>query len=36
MGHRLAIWLDSNGLFYGHEQNIPAQSAGEVVPPCLQ
>jgi hypothetical protein len=33
---RLTLWLDSNGLFFGHENDIPAQAAGEVVQPSLQ
>ena len=33
---RLTLWLDSNGLFFGHENDITAQAAGEVVQPSLQ
>ena len=33
---RLVIWMDSNGLFHGHEQNLLAQAEGKVVPPILQ
>ena len=33
---RLTLWLDSNCLFYGHEDNIKAQSDGEIVQPSLQ
>lgn len=33
---RLTIWLDSNGLFYGHDHDIKAQAQGQVVWPALQ
>ena len=33
---RLTLWLDSNCLFYGHDDNIEAQAAGEIVQPSLQ
>ena len=33
---RLTIWMDSNGLFHGHEQGLLAQSEGKVVPPAMQ
>lgn len=33
---RLVIWMDSNGLFFGHDDDIAAQAAGEVVWPSLQ
>ncbi len=33
---RLVIWMDSNGLFFGHEDDIAAQAAGEVVWPSLE
>ena len=29
---RLAIWMDSNGLFHGHDVDIDAQAEGKVVP----
>jgi hypothetical protein len=28
---RLTIWLDSNGLFFGHENDVRAQADGKVV-----
>ncbi len=33
---RLVIWMDSNGLFHGHEQDLLAQAEGKIVPPILQ
>jgi len=33
---RLVIWMDSNGLYFGHEDNIQAQAVGEVVWPSLE
>jgi hypothetical protein len=33
---RLAIWMDSNGLFHGHEQELLAQSEGKIIPPVMQ
>jgi len=33
---RLVIWMDSNGLFHGHEQDLQAQAEGKVVPPSMQ
>jgi hypothetical protein len=33
---RLAIWMDSNGLFHGHEQELQAQAEGKIVPPTMQ
>jgi len=33
---RLVIWMDSNGLFHGHDQELLAQAEGKVVPPSMQ
>jgi hypothetical protein len=33
---RLTIWMDSNGLFFGHERDLLAQAQGKVVWPLLQ
>jgi hypothetical protein len=33
---RLTIWMDSNGLFHGHEQELQAQAEGKIVPPMMQ
>ena len=33
---RLTIWMDSNGLFHGHEQELQAQAEGKVVQPVLE
>ena len=33
---RLAIWMDSNGLFHGHEQELLAQAEGKIVPPVME
>ena len=33
---RLTIWMDSNGLFLGHDQNVREQAEGKVVPPVMQ
>ena len=33
---RLVIWMDSNGLFHGHDQELLAQSEGKVIAPVLQ
>ena len=33
---RLTIWMDSNGLFHGHDQEVQAQAEGKIIPPILQ
>ena len=33
---RLTIWMDSNGLFHGHDQEVQAQAEGKLIPPILQ
>ena len=33
---RLTIWMDSNGLFHGHEQDLLSQASGNVVRPVLE
>jgi len=33
---RLTIWMDSNGLFFGHDRDTLAQAQGQAVPPPLQ
>ncbi len=33
---RLTIWMDSNGLFHGHEQELLAQAEGKIVPPIME
>ena len=33
---RLTIWMDSNGLFHGHDQELQAQAEGKTVPPVMQ
>ena len=33
---RLAVWLDSNTVFYGQDANIHAQAAGQIVQPPLE
>jgi len=33
---RLTVWMDSNGLFHGHDQDIQAQAEGKIVPPPMQ
>jgi len=33
---RLTVWMDSNGLFHGHDQEIQAQAEGKIVPPPMQ
>ena len=34
--HRITLWLDSNGDFFGSYENLEAQARGEVVPPTLE
>ena len=33
---RITIWLDSNGLFHGHDLNLLDQALGKVVPPDME
>ncbi|MCL1919890.1 MAG: NPCBM/NEW2 domain-containing protein [Kiritimatiellaeota bacterium] len=33
---RLAIWLDSNGLFHGHDLHLKEQSLGQIIPPDME
>jgi hypothetical protein len=33
---RLTLWMDSNGLFLGHDHDVLAQAEGKIVPPVLQ
>ena len=33
---RLSIWLDSNGMFHGHDENLLEQALGKAVAPSLE